>query len=105
LRSTIRTAKKDWANGLLHNATTESLWKAARWRHGRRQRNIPALTTDEGLSSDKPNMAAALRDRFFKADPPPVERVFPEDPDPLPQRPFHEIMDAEIAELLSVTVR
>jgi hypothetical protein len=35
LRSTIRPAKKDWANNLLHNATTESLWKAARWRHGR----------------------------------------------------------------------
>ena len=34
LRSTIRTAKKDWANSLLHNATTESLWKAAQWRHG-----------------------------------------------------------------------
>jgi hypothetical protein len=103
LRSAIRTAKKDWANGLLHNATPESLWKATRWRHGRRQRNIPALSTDEGLSSNKVNMATALQGRFFKDNPPPVERVFPEDPDPLPQRPFHEITDAEIAELLRAT--
>jgi Endonuclease-reverse transcriptase len=100
LCSTICTAKKDWANNLLHNATTESLWKAACWRHGRRQRNIPALSTEEGLSSDKVNMTATLRSRFFKENPPPVEWAFPDDPEPLPQRHFHLITDAEIAEAL-----
>jgi len=103
MRSTIRTAKKDWANNLLRNATTESLWKAARWRHGRRQRNIPALSTEDGLSSDKADMTSALRSRFFKDNPPLVERVFPDDPDPLPQRHFHPIADAEIAEALKDT--
>ena len=31
LHSTIWMAKKDWANNLLHNATMDSLWKAACW--------------------------------------------------------------------------
>ena len=100
LRSTIRKAKKDWANNLLHNATTESLWKAARWRHGRRQRNIPALSTENGLSSDHTDMTTALRSRFFKDNPPPVEQAFPDDPEPLPQRNSYPITDAEIAEAL-----
>jgi len=103
LRSTIRTAKRDWANNLLHNATTDSLWKAACWRHGRCQRNIPALSTEDGLSNDKENMTSVLRSRFFKDNPPPVDRAFSDDPDPLPQRHFHPILDTEIADALKDT--
>jgi|SRR6266436_6036996 len=31
LHTAVCSAKKEWANGLLHNAITESLWKATRW--------------------------------------------------------------------------
>jgi hypothetical protein len=48
-------------------------------------------------------MTAALRSHFFKDNPPPVERAFPDYPNPLPQRPFHEITDAEISESLRET--
>jgi hypothetical protein len=56
----VQAAKRRWANDLLHNATPEQLWAAAKWCRGRTQRLIPALTTHTGLSDDPLKMADAL---------------------------------------------
>jgi hypothetical protein len=34
LRKEVRTAKQNWANKFLHDATPEHLWTAARWQFG-----------------------------------------------------------------------
>ena len=80
LCTAIHLAKKEWANGLLHNAMTESLWKATRWHHSRRQRTVPALATDNGLSDNRNEMTNTLKKRFFKDNPPPVNHILPNDP-------------------------
>jgi hypothetical protein len=35
LKSAIRLAKQEWANNFLKSTSTEKLWAAACWRHGR----------------------------------------------------------------------
>jgi hypothetical protein len=72
-------------NCLLHNTTTETLWKATRWRHGQRQRNILALSIEVGPSNDTATMTAALRRCFFKENPPPVARVLQTTRPPFPE--------------------
>ena len=103
LKLAVRKAKREWANNLLHNASTTTLWRAAQWRHGRRMRSISALTTEVGLTNDTAAMTAALSKRFFNEEPPAIPCSFPDDPAPLPQRAFHVIMDAEIEDTLAQT--
>jgi hypothetical protein len=74
-----------------------------KWRFGRKQRLIPALTTDIGLSDHPAHMATALRRRFFKMAPSFVPTAFPDDPPPQAPRPYATIMTLEIADALCPT--
>jgi hypothetical protein len=102
LKSAIKTAKQEWADDFLKDATTEKLWTAARWRHGRRMRSIPALSTDSGLSNDTSTMTAALKQRFFK-EPSPIPTHDVDDQPALPQRAFIPVTENEIEEALKPT--
>ena len=102
LRSAIRSAKQEWANDFLKDATSGDLWTAASWRHGRRIRSIPALITDNGLSNNTTEMAEALRHRFFK-DQPPIPAHLESETPAFQQREFAPITESEIAEALRPT--
>jgi hypothetical protein len=103
LRQQVGAAKRRWANDFLHNATPEHLWTAAKWRFGRRQRLLPALLTDIGLSDHPEHMTAALKRRFFKAQATRVPEHFPGDPRPVATRPHAAITEAEISDALRPT--
>jgi hypothetical protein len=100
LRKVVRTTKQIWANEFLHNATPERLWTAARWRFGRRQRLVPALITDVGLSDQPTHMTSALKQRFFKTTATEVPLTFPDDPPPQAPRPYAAITISEISDAL-----
>ena len=103
LRRTVAAAKRVWANDLLHNATPEKLWTAAKWRFGRKQRLIPALITTTGLTDQPDRMTMALKSRFFKQATGEVPPVFPDDPPPHDTRPIEPISISEISDALSPT--
>jgi Reverse transcriptase (RNA-dependent DNA polymerase) len=103
LRKATVKAKREWANDIVSNAKNEDLWRVAKWRHGRRVSFIPAILTNQGLSSDEPAKAEAFRARFFNAQPPDVPVVFPDDPLPLAPRELAPITQDEVATALSGT--
>ena len=87
MRATIRTAKRDWAERVLADATNNvdhhALWSVAKWRKGRSNPIIPPIRSlDGGLSTDHETMALAFRDRFFPRPKslPPVAVSQPDDP-------------------------
>ena len=106
LRSTIRKAKRNWAQNYLDSADPMSFWKATRWRHGRRASRLPLLrfpNEPEPASTDPAVQAGILRTRFFASVPTPVDVHQPDDPAPLPVRDFEPITDDEVRRALSDT--
>ena len=103
LKQQVGAAKRKWANEFLHNATPEHLWTAAKWRFGRRQRLLPALLTETGLSDHPEHMTMALKRRFFKTQASRVPEHFPSDPPATPPRPHAPITESEISDALRPT--
>ena len=80
LKKAMTKAKREWATEVINNAQNQDLWKIAKWRHGRWVSFIPAILTNNRLSSDDSSKAQAFRARFFNNHPPEVPEVFPDDP-------------------------
>jgi hypothetical protein len=80
LQRMVRTAKCEWADEFLCNATPECLWTAARWHFRWKQRLIPALLTETGLTDQPTIMTEALRKCFFKEFTTEVPLIFLDDP-------------------------
>jgi hypothetical protein len=76
---------------------------AAKWRFGRKQRLISALSTADGLTDNPISMARALRDRFFKMQVSQVPKRFTDDPPAVDARPHTPVTIAEIADVLCPT--
>jgi hypothetical protein len=101
LKTTVRTAKRQWADDYI---TTANVWEVAAWRHGRRQTRIPALINANGdLTFDHDSMSDIFANRFFARDPGDIPLTFPDDPPARPARPFTPITAEEAHALLSRT--
>jgi hypothetical protein len=48
---TIRNAKREWVDSLVDNPDV-SIWDMAKWRKGRRLKDIPPIMTSAGPSQD-----------------------------------------------------
>jgi hypothetical protein len=83
LKSTVRTAKRHWADEHIQKA---QLWEVAAWRHSRRLTKVPLLQGPEGLVHLYEEVADILSHRFFPQNPPRVLTHFPDDPAPHPTR-------------------
>jgi hypothetical protein len=103
LHKVVTAAKCTWANDFLHNATSEQLWTAAKWHFGHKQRLIPMLTTDTGLSDQPTHMLEALKHHFFKTVLMEVPIVFLDDPPSHAPRSYAAITVSEIADALHPT--
>ena len=103
LRKATVKAKCEWANDIVSNAKNDDLWRVAKWRHGWHVSFMPAILTNQGLSSDEPAKAEAFRAQYFNAQPPNVPEVFPDDPPPLAPRELAPITQDEVAMALSGT--
>ena len=75
----------------------------AKWRHGHRVSFIPAILTNQGLSSDDPSKAQAFKARFFNEQPPDIPINFTDDPPALPPRDFSPITQEEVVSAISGT--
>jgi Endonuclease-reverse transcriptase len=64
LRMTIRNAKREWVDSLIDNPDV-SLWDMAKWRKGRRLKDVPPIMRSEGLSHDPGLMSDTFLSRFF----------------------------------------
>jgi hypothetical protein len=73
---------------------------AAKWHFGRRQRLLPALLTDAGLSDHPEHMMLALKRGFFKTHALVVVERFPEDPPLVATHPHAPVTEAEISDTL-----
>jgi endonuclease/exonuclease/phosphatase family metal-dependent hydrolase len=99
LRTTIRRAKREWAEAILTDAcnSDKDLWGVAKWRKGRRSNVIPPLRTPDGtVSGLHSDMSASLRTRFFPPNPIVVSREQHTDPPPCHPRAHHPITHGEI---------
>jgi len=104
LRQTITEAKRGWSNDNLTTVTSDTLWKATAWRHGRRANKIPPLLKPDGsLTSSHTDIRQVLSARFFPMVPKPVPDSDPDDPAPLPQRGFDCISEEEVARNLATS--
>ena len=106
LRTTLMQAKRSWSQSFLSSTDPKALWKATRWRHGRRTSTLPVLSVPG--SSDDPNpephhQAGILRAKFFSLAPAPVSLSQPDDLPPLPTRDLHDITEDEVRVALSGT--
>jgi hypothetical protein len=101
LKRVVREAKRSWANDYI---TSANIWEVAAWRHGRRSSLIPALVGhDRKLVYDHEGMASLLSERFFAEEGTPIPTSFPDDPPPLPPRPFEPFSEEELTPLIKVT--
>ena len=105
LRLTLIQAKREWSQSFLSNSDPLSLWKATRWRHGRRSSTLPILShPDEVDPSPAPHhQAGILRAKFFSHVPSPVSITQPDDPEPLPTRDLPDVTEDEVRVALSGT--
>ena len=97
LKGTVRAAKQTWADEYIRKA---SLWEVAKWRHGRKLSKVPSLQGTEGLAHTHEEVSGILSRRFFPQNPPTVDPLFADDPDPRPARPLMQIDEAFIDPLI-----
>jgi endonuclease/exonuclease/phosphatase (EEP) superfamily protein YafD len=102
LRMTIRNAKREWVDSLINNPDV-SIWDMAKWRKGRRLKDIPPIVTADGLSHDPALMSDTFLSRFFFLDSPRTEPLTPITSRSLPTRPLMEVHNDEIASALRST--
>jgi hypothetical protein len=67
LHMTIRNAKRKWVDSLADNPDV-SIWDMAKWRKGRRLKDIPPIMTSTGPSQDPELMSETFLSRFFFHD-------------------------------------
>ena len=105
LRLTLLQAKRDWSQSFLSHSDPMALWKATRWRHGRRSSTLPILSQpDEAEPTPDPHhQAGILRAKFFSHVPSPVSLTQPDDPAPLPVRDLQDVTEDEVRVALSGT--
>ena len=103
LSATVTQVKRDWAQAALDSSSGQDLWSVARWRHGRRISHIPPLMIEGSLCHDPERMADSFRKRFFSAAPTHVSPSQPDDPPPLPERPYIPVSEDEIRHALAST--
>jgi hypothetical protein len=103
LHKVVALAKHSWVNEFLHGTMPEHLWMAVKWHFGHKQRLIPALTTDTGLSDHPAHMATTLRRCFFKMASSFVPTTFPDDPPPQAPCSYAVTTTSEIADALCPT--
>ena len=103
LRLQLVKAKRDWSQSFLSNTDPMALWKATRWRHGRRSSSLPVLSLPgEADPSPEPHhQAGILRAKFFSHAPSPISIAQHDDPAPLPTRDLHEVTEDEVWVALS----
>jgi hypothetical protein len=102
LQMTIRNAKRDWVDQLLDDPDV-SIWDLAKWRKGRRLKDIPPILADGSLTHDPDLMSVVFQSRFF-------DFVCETSPSPdlihsqfLPTRPLMPIQEDEIRNVLCST--
>jgi len=99
LRKITRQSKRAYYDNLITNG---KIWDVAKWRLGRRMSGIPALRLANGtLSFDQREIADTLSARFFVQELDQIEIAQPDDPPPLPTRPYHPVSTKEIHPLLA----
>jgi Reverse transcriptase (RNA-dependent DNA polymerase)/Endonuclease-reverse transcriptase len=102
LRMTIRSAKREWVDSLINDPDV-SIWDMAKWRKGRRLKDVPPITTQSGLSHDPALMADTFLSWFFHLD---SQRQVPLTPivtRSLPTRSLMDVRDDEISTALRST--
>ena len=102
--SILDKERRAWANEFLHYTTTNKLWEATRWRHGRRATRIPPLRRDDNSFAHEPtDISPMLTARFFPDVVQQVDRSHPDDPPPLPSREWPPFTSTEVSDALAST--
>jgi hypothetical protein len=107
MRNAIRTAKRDWAESVLAEATNNvdqrGLWAVAKWRKGRTTPIIPPIQFNGGTTPNHADMSTAFRERFFPPTTAHVDPTQSDDPDPIPPREWDPITEDEVRRCLAGT--
>jgi hypothetical protein len=102
LRMTIRNAKREWVDSLIDNPDV-SIWDMAKWRKGRRLKDIPPIMTATGLSQDPMLMTKTFLSRFFLLGSHRTDPLTPISSRSLPSQPLLDVRDDEICTALLST--
>lgn len=101
LKTTIRRAKREWADGYI---TRANVWDVVQWRHGRCTTRVPALRLTNGeLSFEHEDMADTLSERFFTEEREPIPLNFVDDPPQRKRRIFPPLTEDEVERPLKAT--
>jgi hypothetical protein len=105
MHQTIRSAKQDWAENVLTEATNNqdqnALWAVAKWCKGRSNPIIPPIHMAENdVSADHARMSGAFQARFFPDIGITVDVVQPDDPAPIPPWPHLPVTEDKICHCL-----
>ncbi|CUA75631.1 Muscle M-line assembly protein unc-89 [Rhizoctonia solani] len=96
LRSTIRSAKRDFYGSASSLATGPRVWRLVEWTSGRRKCRIPPIRSSNGITCDPESQGKAFAASFFPQNVPPAQLQLPQDIPPTPTRPFMPITEHEL---------
>jgi endonuclease/exonuclease/phosphatase (EEP) superfamily protein YafD len=99
---TIRNAKREWVDSLADNPDV-SIWDMAKWRKGRRLKDIPPIMTSTGPSQDPALMTETFLSRFFFLDTHQSEPLSPLTCRSLLPRPLHDVHKDEVRSAFRTT--
>ena len=102
-RTTVRSAKRNFANEILQDATPDKVWDLAQWGIGCRRKRMPPIRTADGWALNPTDQVAALASHFFPQVAPAASTVLDSDPGPLPKRAFVPFSVDEAREALRGT--
>jgi hypothetical protein len=104
LRTTVRQAKRTWADDILSNCEPGDIWNLVSWAKGRRRKKTPPIKSPNGSTASTPDeQCAAFALTFFLSAPPHVDAIQPDDPPPLAQRHVHAITREEFDSVINDT--
>jgi Reverse transcriptase (RNA-dependent DNA polymerase)/Endonuclease-reverse transcriptase len=102
LHMTIRAAKREWVDSLIDSPEV-SIWDMAKWRKGRRLKEIPPIESPDGISHDPEIMSQTFLSRFFFMTKPSDQPLSPISTRSLPSRPLLDVSEDEIRKALRST--
>ncbi|KAF8630476.1 hypothetical protein AX17_005408 [Amanita inopinata Kibby_2008] len=99
----IKTAKRNWAMDIIQKTKPNEIWSLCQWASGKRKQRTPPIRHNNSLATNPQAQGEAFAQAFFPQTIPAVNPSQPDDPPPIPTRPFIPFGLEEVACTLAGT--
>ncbi|KAF8632119.1 hypothetical protein AX17_004922 [Amanita inopinata Kibby_2008] len=87
-RAAIKAAKRNWAMDIIQQTKPNEIWNLCKWASGKRKQRTPPIRHNNSLATNPQAQGEAFAQAFFPQTIPTVNPIQPDDPPPIPTRPF-----------------